>query len=166
VRAGASCQFADFTDAVLKSVVYGLSGRACRFPFLVMSRSGSQIFQTHTGSEPPAKPLFCNTVGTLVGMLLQYPYNTVGNPYSNVKGWSSAQKLPMRKVVRTGAAWKQPRLIHRTRWVRTRVFDSVCFVFGRIDSYVAVCPSFVSSLHQLVERIVFAGTLGTAGTRP
>src|SRR5580704_3740262 len=59
---------------------------------------GSQFFQILTGDEPPARPLSCNTVGTFVGCSFNY------------EGWSSAQKLPTRKVVRTEAVWKQPRL--------------------------------------------------------
>ena len=31
-------------------------------------------------------------------------------------------------------------VIHRTHLGRARVLGAVCFVFGRIGSYVAVCP--------------------------
>jgi hypothetical protein len=43
---GRACfDIADFTEMVYKSVAYRLSGRACRFPFLVMSLSGSHVKQ-------------------------------------------------------------------------------------------------------------------------
>jgi hypothetical protein len=40
----------DFTEVVLQSVVYGLSARVRQFPFLAMSRSGSQA-TPHSGQE-------------------------------------------------------------------------------------------------------------------
>src|ERR1039458_2717292 len=36
----------DFAEVVFKSVAYRLSGHACQFPFLAMSRSGSQTSNT------------------------------------------------------------------------------------------------------------------------
>lgn len=62
--------------------------------------------------------------------------------------------------MRTEAAWKQPRSSIGLTCVEPRVLGSVCFVFGRIGSYVAVCPFLFCSLHKLV------GRRGTSGTLP
>jgi hypothetical protein len=73
-------------------------------------------------------------------------------------------KTADKKSSEDGGCVETTAVIHRTHWVEHECSGSVCFVFGRIGSYVAVCPSLVfSSLHQLVERIIFMGRRGQRG---
>ena len=54
-------------------------------------------------------------------------------------------------------------VIHRTRWVEHECSGSVCFVLGRIGSYVAVCPSFVFLPAPTRRTSYFRGDAGDAG---
>jgi hypothetical protein len=89
-------------------------------------------------------------VGTFVGMLLHYPYITWGFLLKRCK---AADK----KSSEDGGCVETTAVIHRTHWVERRCSGSVCFGFGRIGSYVAVRPFFVSSPASTRRLAIFRG---------